>query len=212
MLRIAICPGRYNGFHLGHASLIKSAFNDGNDLVYIVIVQGKKSSLDKKKNPLSYELKEKIIIASNTGAVPMMAGSASVALILYQVLLDSHTQNDNELHFTVYCGTDRVKAYKYQLIEKYFEMAKEDANRHDVQITGEVKELPRTDIPISASQIRQMIVDGNDEEAKKWLPFDNDRLYGEMRQAILAGVTESIKERVNKFLERMNHAHSIQIG
>ncbi len=207
-MKIAFVPGRFQPPHKGHISLVDLAKSDDNEIIYFTIVDGQTSA----RNPLSVDLRKRIIDGSDIDADVMVIKPAAVHKMIVNALQDPRTQNDTEFHFTLYCGSDRMKQYQYQMIEKYYEMAKTDTNRLDVQITGEVKEIPRDLIPISATEIRQAITDNNIEEAKRWLTFDNDILYREVEQAIMAGLVEQVKEKTNLILEKINANHSIQIG
>ncbi len=202
-MKISIFQCRLNPPHLCHVSLLKYGLQDGNDLVYCMIIQGKKSSEDKKRNPLSFDLKKKVIDNSNVNAIVLESTSASVPLMIYKILSDPKTQNEKEFEFTLYCGSDRVKGYERQMVEKYFDMAKTDSNREDITVSGEVKAIPRDIVQISGSQVRELIISGNDLEAKRWMPFKNDLLYNEVKDVIIKSVTEQIKKRVNIILEQI---------
>ena len=65
--------GRFSGFHRGHLELIKTAHIQHPECKIVIgIIVGKKSSLDFKKNPFSFdERKESILTITNKLNIPI---------------------------------------------------------------------------------------------------------------------------------------------
>ncbi len=97
------------------------------------------------------------------------------------------------------CGSDRVAAYKKQVIPKYIEM-------YDLDPEFKVHEIKRTNEDISASQVRQCIMDNDYRGYCKLMPkwSCNDRLFNIYKEYIATSggyVRESLKDfLVNKII------------
>lgn len=207
MMKIGIILGRFNPPHLGHVRLIRHAMSQ-NDIVYIVIIQGEKTGADLVRNPLSYDLKKKIINQAIPQAQVIRYGSANIPKITYEIIKDTWTY-DKKYHVSIYTGSDRVAQYAAQIKPKYIKQLKNDLGDSSFDITMEIRSLEREESSknvegYSASKVRTAIRNGEDEKAMEMLAISDEDIYDEVKSAVLAGIKkESIEEAIKYILGRV---------
>lgn len=208
MINIALVIGRFQPLTKGHVELANYALSSrqDNDLVFMAIIEGVKTSEDKVRNPLSGEMREQLIrkaIPSNRLETLIIRGSANIPVIVFQIIEDRVVEpNDKKYHFTIYSGPDRVKAYEAQTVPKYIEQLKKDLNRPDLEITFSVNsDLPKK---YDATKLRDAVRAGQDTEAKGMLGIEDEGTYDEIKAEIEKGIKkEAIELKIKSILEKL---------
>jgi len=186
MEKIGIVLGRFSGPHLGHVSLLKKSINE-NDKTYLVIITGNKTSMDKDRNPLSFEVKKElfqynfpniIITEYSRGYIPDILKDLDI--YGYKVYGD----------ITIYCGEDNFYNYTQQV--KY--------------LPGiDVVKMDRNIIDVSGTQIRDLIRTNELEKVRKLMPNMSDELFDRIVSEIkVTGKGYRIKEMWNKINDKYN--------
>ncbi len=146
--------GRFQPFTIGHRKMVEIQ-KEFQNVVYIVIVEGKKSSLDKKRNPFTFEERKRFIkkVFPNDDVI--------VDRFEKGYLPDIITYMENKYKIPVgyvLCGEDRVDGYKRQL-EKLPE------NHIDVEIVI----TPRL---VFQTVFRNQVFENKLDDQKKLLPVE----------------------------------------
>lgn len=158
---VGIIVGRFNPPHNGHLKLINEACKE-NNVVYVCVVEGEKSSLNFERNPIpgDYIIELlKPLIPSNcilqitqTGFIPTIFANARYELI--------------DKNITVYCGPDRYK--KFNNMKQYME---EDFRSH---VHIKMENFNRENI---SSTIIRKLLRKRDPQVQDLLPYSVDKLY-----------------------------------
>ena len=134
---------------------------------------------DAKKNPLDYETKIEYLKKLAPKGLKVFDSPARTLIEAAKVLGDMGYKR-----LIVLCGSDRVKAY--QVFEKY----KKDMNidEYEVKVVGKERNELSNDIDgMSASKMRQFVIDGKRDEFIKNSPFskeDSAKLYMAVRNGL----------------------------
>ena len=153
----ALIIGRFQPLTKGHVKMIKTAYKECDD-VYINIVKGKKS--DKDKNPFSLEVQEKMIKAVFPNINIINGTTGNIITMINKI-------NDN-INW-IYCGTDRLYSYENQL-----------KKMPDVKI----REIERTDEDISATKVRESLINDDEKEFNRLTPKEIHKMFLELKSII----------------------------
>ncbi|MDX8383291.1 MAG: adenylyltransferase/cytidyltransferase family protein [Ghiorsea sp.] len=143
--------GRMNPIHKGHIAIIKKMKNP-----VVAIINGVKSSQDKKRNPLSFDermhmlkkvAKDVMIIEAKTGYIPAILNT------LREINLEVTT---------VYAGDDRIASYKSQI-------QRENKNIENDNLEFDIT-FRKTDRIASATDVRNAIRDNDFDTFKTLMP------------------------------------------
>jgi nicotinamide mononucleotide adenylyltransferase len=207
MINIALVIGRFQPLTKGHVELANYALSskENNDLVFMAIIEGVKTSEDKTRNPLSGGMREQIIRKAipSTKLETIICGSANIPVIAFQIIENRVMEPyDKKYHFTIYSGPDRVKAYEAQTAPKYIEQLKSDLNRPDLEITFSVNsDLPKN---YDATKLRDAIRAGQDAEARGMLGIEDEGTYDEIKAEVEKGIKkEAMETKIKSILERL---------
>lgn len=132
------------------------------DNVYVAVIKGAKTDI--RKSPFSKDIQEKIFSTIFGDKVRLLY----VPTGYIPDILEEIEGNVN----AVVAGTDRVDTYEKQLIRAKLE-----------HIT--IIEIPRTDEDISASKLRQALIDGDENTFKQNAHPDMYPFYDELKQEII---------------------------
>jgi cytidyltransferase-like protein len=159
--------GRFQPLTNGHLKGIEF-MSKHVDKGCIYIVKGKKTSLDKDKNPFDEDIQIEMIkkvLPKNLEV--KIAPSAFYPDIINQLDYDN---------FKILAGSDRVQAYKKML--SYVSEEKE----------AEVIEIPREGLAsgedVSATKVRQALKDNDEESFKKMTPPEIHKLFDELKEIV----------------------------
>jgi len=149
--------GRFQPLTLGHIKMIKQA-DKFNDNITICIIRSRKKDLE--KNPFPYDLQVKMIkdIFPKAEVITHSTGN------LFGIMQKS-SRNIN----TIWAGTDRVSTYR-QTIKFNPEL--------------EVREIERTGDDISATKVREALMNNDYKEFKKLMSTKHYKYFEELKKYI----------------------------
>ena len=148
--------GRLQPLTISHSNIIEKMKIE-NDNVTILLVKGKGTSKDKGRNPLCVQTQIELIKEVHP--------DVNVEIISTGYFPD---YIEDMSKATVYTGTDRLKAYT--------NMAK------DSGVT--IKEIERTDDDISASKVRQSLIDDDYKSFQTMTPIEIHKYYDRLKSVI----------------------------
>lgn len=132
---------------------------------YVVLVKGEKSSLDKSRNPLPFEIQKKMLEKVLPENIKLkISRSANIENLLPE--LDGK-------NFAVYAGPDRVAAYRL-----YANIAINQG--YHIKVIDTEQMLPRDD-NISGTKLRKALKDNDFEAFKKVAPHQIWSMFKELQ-------------------------------
>ena len=160
---VGVFSGRFQPLTKAHQQIIDRIGKE-NDKGVVFLVKGKETSKDKEQNPLNKSLQLKLLKT-------ILPENVEVKVIASGFFPDELNLMSNS-DFTVYTGTDRVKAY-----ESFVQYMEDDR-------TLVVKDINRTDKDISSSKVRDALRKGNKRMFQKLTPIEIHPFYEELRNKI----------------------------
>ena len=155
---ISVFLGRMQPFHNGHLQALKMMKYQP----MILLVKGKGTSEDKKKNPFSEDYQQKLIKKAFPEALIRVVNNANLKPILY------HLQKTGEYKVgEIVAGDDRISSYERQISK----------DNPDVVFT----ESPRV---TSATKVREAIKNDDYETFKKLVPSSLHSEWKKMKDTI----------------------------
>lgn len=152
---ISLFAGRLQPPNLGHAAVIKlmkTEFNKSGTEPYIAIVDGDKSSQNKKENPLSFSYRKSLVKEIDSEVNIIKEKDGYLPRILSELRQDG-------LEVTIfYAGKDRMKTYKSDF--KSFNDSLEDDKKFNIKFVP-------TDRIAQGSDVRQALIDYNNAKTKE---------------------------------------------
>lgn len=195
MKNIVLAIGRFQGITEAHARLFDkvdklSKEHDCEAFVYVSTKDGN------KKNPLKYERKVELIKRLIPYAKNYISDDTSIKNIMD--MAEKHSDKDATLH--IVCGGDRYREYLYKFIK--YNHTHYNYKYINVYCIGEEE---RSETSISATKMRDYVLNDDFEEFKKIVPKntkDEDILilYNELKQS-LGSIHENTKS-VNRRAKR----------
>lgn len=173
MKKINICLGRFMPFTKGHYKMIEYGLKHNGLPTVIFMISNKKMD---KKHPFSDELIQKemdMLKKSLKGIENTVYVSSADIVKLGQWCYE----NDYEPQFWV-TGSDRLAAYKRQAENPKYQ----DLGHLPSSFT--TLEVPRTDEDISATKVREAIMDNDLDTFKKMMPKGTEKLFDEFKEAL----------------------------
>ncbi len=167
--------GRFQPVTKAHADIINKMVTDYKSYEpFVFIVRGKKTSLDKTTNPLNENEQIDFI---NRSIDNEKLKHVHVVPSAYLGDITDIIRKEGFEPTLLLCGTDRVKGYQ--------EMIRDCKDEYKINI--DVKEIERDDSDISATKVRQAVVD-NDIEAFKELTSNlNEDDFKTLKEQIQSG-------------------------
>ena len=162
---IGLFIGRMQGLTTGHTDVI-NLMSKTFSKSYVVLVKGEKSSSDKKRNPLPFEIQKKMIekvLPSNVDL--LVTKSANLEDLLPTI---------DGKSFVVYAGPDRVKDYR-----SYVKYATKLGYKVQIVDTGQM--IPRDD-SVSGTKLRQALKADDFEAFKKITPKEIWSIYQDLKE------------------------------
>lgn len=181
--------GRFQPFTLGHAKVVEAIHKQNGYPVVILLVKAKnKKKEDAFKRPYDEETQVKMlkklkstypiedVFIIPTGGIDTMFNAMRPK---YEPVLWG-------------TGTDRMKTYGFQVNKESY--------REDLGVRPDfgLFEIPRDDNNISATQVRNAMLDGDEKLFKKLTPKAVHNMYGELKQKLEDSVAAN--ESVETFL------------
>ena len=169
--------GRFQPFTLGHAKVIETISKQNGFPVVIILVKAKaKKKEDAFKRPydedLQIEMLNKLKSKYPIKDVYVIEGSAGIDKMFNAMRGDGY---EPVLWGT---GTDRMKNYGFQVNNQQY--------RDDLGVRDDfgLFEIPRTGKNISATQVRNAMLDGDEKLFKKLTPSPIHGMYSELKSRL----------------------------
>lgn len=141
-----IFQGRFQPITKAHATIILDAIRNNKNLEpFVIVVKGTKSGQDKKRNPFDIDTQIDLIRKSTNNQVKYIEVTKSAFIEdLVNVVRDKGYEP-----VKMFAGSDRVVSYR-DMIQRY---------KDDLGINIEVEEIKRTDEDISATKVRNALLE-----------------------------------------------------
>ena len=173
MKKVNICLGRFMPFTKGHYKMIEYGLKHNGLPTVIFMISNKKMD---KKHPFSDELiqKEMDMLKKSLNGIENTVYVSSADI----VKLGQWCYENNYKPQLWITGSDRLAAYKRQ------------AENHKYQDLGHFPssfttlEVPRTDEDISATKVREAIMNDDLDTYKKMMPKGTEKLFDEFKKAL----------------------------
>jgi len=161
---MGVFSGRFQPVTAAHAKIIETIGKENTNAT-VFLVKGKKSSEDKTKNPFDAETQKKMLEL-------VAPKNVQIKIISSGFFVGELNEMKDGTKFVAYAGSDRVKAY-----EKYEKYMEDDR-------TLEVKEIKRTDDDISATKVREALINNNKEAFEKLTHKKMHKMFEELKAII----------------------------
>ena len=191
MKKVNICLGRFMPFTKGHYKMIEYGLKHNGLPTVIFMISNKKID---KRHPFSDELMQKemdMLKKSLEGIENTVYVSSADIVKLGQWCYE----NNYEPQFWI-TGSDRLVAYKRQAENPKYQ----DLGHFPSSFT--TLEVPRTDEDISATKVREAIMNDDLDTFKKMMPNGTEKLFDEFKEA-LSQVKESHISLIDFIQERL---------
>lgn len=191
MKKVNICLGRFMPFTKGHYKMIEYGLKHNGLPTVIFMISNKKID---KRHPFSDELMQKemdMLKKSLEGIENTVYVSSADIVKLGQWCYE----NNYEPQFWI-TGSDRLAAYKRQAENPKYQ----DLGHFPSSFT--TLEVPRTDEDISATKVREAIMNDDLATFKKMMPNGTEKLFNEFKEA-LSQVKESHTSLLDFIQERL---------
>ena len=173
MKKVNICLGRFMPFTKGHYKMIEYGLKQNGLPTIVFMISNKKMD---KKHPFSDELMQKemdMLKKSLEGIENTVYVSSADIVKLGQWCYE----NNYEPQFWI-TGSDRLAAYKRQAENPKYQ----DLGHFPSSFT--TLEVPRTDEDISATKVREAIMNNDLDTFKKMMPEGTEKLFDEFKEAL----------------------------
>ena len=173
MKKVNICLGRFMPFTKGHYKMIEYGLKHNGLPTVVFMISNKKMD---KKHPFSDELMQKemdMLKKSLEGIENTVYVSSADIVKLGQWCYENNYEP--QLWIT---GSDRLAAYKRQAENPKYQ----DLGHFPSSFT--TLEVPRTDEDISATKVREAIMNDDLDTFKKMMPEGTEKLFGDFKEAL----------------------------
>lgn len=158
---VSVVMGRFQPLTIAHADIIENAYKKYRRKVVVAVVKSKN-----EKSPYPFKLVKEII--NKSIKVPhevIEIGTGFIGDFL------SPLRDDGMEAKTLFAGSDRIKGYEGQ-VKRYQAM---------FNLTLTVEEIPRTETDVSASKVRQALLDGDEELFQAMTPKGEWKYYNKLK-------------------------------
>ena len=170
---IGLFPGRFSVPTIAHQAIIDQMVKL-HDINYVILIEGSQSSKNKVKNPFNLELQKEMlteIIPSGVGLI--VAKNGFLPDIIKKQLIPNLSSPDVVTNgFMVYAGSDRIAGYREQ--QRYIE---------DYKLN--FTEKKRNDPTVSATRVREALLDGDQSLFNKLTPKKIHSYYKKLHREII---------------------------
>lgn len=197
---VGVICGRFQTFHIGHESLVDTALKLCDRVLILV---GSSQECGTERNPLNIDTRIRMLraIYGDDGS------------IIIKGISDLTNENDIRPEWGRYL-LDNIDRYIYKAPELMIYGNDESRSRwFDPDDIKDVTEIivSRGKIPISATQVRALMVADNRREWQKWVNPKLHKMYDEIRRELMSvpfysseEYLESIKEAVIKVKDNLH--------
>ena len=173
---VNIFVGRFQPFTLGHAKVLETIHKENGFPVIVFLIKSKtKKKGDEFSRPYSEELQVEMF-----RAVQKQYPFLKEIIVLPSAAIDMMFNELRPKYEPVLwgTGTDRMKAYGYQV--------NNDSYRDQLNVRDDFQlfEIPRTDDNISATKVRNAMLDGNEKDFKKFTPKALHKMYDTLKNEL----------------------------
>ena len=159
-------------FHTGHYSIIKYMIKECSS-GYVFIVEGKKSSQDKEKNPLSGKERVDIIKSFVASNIKVLVVDSAFLPVIFTETYPEELANIENKNVIIYGGADRDAGYRV-IAQKLLKMGPNSVDFSKLDFDRE---------SVSATIIRNFIRDGKFDVAQKYLPYNISKIKNKILNA-----------------------------
>jgi cytidyltransferase-like protein len=168
--------GRFQPFTLGHAKVLEAIHKENGYPVVVFLIKAKnKKKGDEFRKPYSEDLQIKMF-----KQVQKQYKFLKEIIVLDRGAIDYMFNELRPKYEPVLWGTgsDRMKSYGYQV--------NNDSYRDQLNCRADfgLFEIPRNDDNISATQVRNALLDGNEKEFKKMVPKAIHKMYDVLKSEL----------------------------
>lgn len=174
--KVNILAGRFQPFTEGHMKVVEQLYKENGLPTFILVVRGGKA--DPTKNPFDEDT-QLAMIGAIQGHNKMVEGAAVIGTAGIDTIYNALRPAYEPVLWGA--GTDRLKAYKYQ-IDKY----KEELNALPELDAFEIK---RGEEDVSATKVREALMIDDEATFKKMTPKGMHKMYDELKT-----IMQSVKE------------------
>lgn len=173
MKKVNICLGRFMPFTKGHYKMIEYGLKHNGLPTVIFMISNKKMD---KKHPFSDELiqKEMDMLKKSLKGIENTVYVSSADI----VKLGKWCYENNYEPQLWITGSDRLAAYKRQAENPKYQ----DLGHFPSSFT--TLEVPRTDEDISATKVREAIMNNDLDAFKKMMPEGTEKLFDDFKEAL----------------------------
>lgn len=173
MKKVNICLGRFMPFTKGHYKMIEYGLKHNGLPTVIFMISNNKMD---KKHPFSDELiqKEMDMLKKSLKGIEDTVYVSSANL---RKLGQWCYENNYEPQFWI-TGSDRLADYKRQAENPIYQ------ERGHFPASFTTLEVPRTDEDISATKVREAIINDDLDTFKKMMPKGTEKLFNEFKEAL----------------------------
>lgn len=184
--------GRFQPFTLGHAKVLETIHKENGYPVVVLLVKAKsKKKEDAFKRPYDEKTQLKMF-----KAVQKQYPFLKEIFVIPTGGIDTMFNAMRPEYEPVLWGTgsDRMKTYGFQV--------NKDSYREDLGVRSDfgLFEIPRTDDNISATQVRNAMLDGDEKLFKSTTPKALHKMYGELKKKLEDSVNSSESKEVTESL------------
>lgn len=189
---VNIFVGRFQPFTLGHTKVIEQLYRENNLPTVIILVKSKKKGReDSFKRPYSEEMQIRMIQKVKRD-YPIEDVIVLPNAAIDKIFNELRPDYEPVLWGT---GTDRMKSYGYQVNRQEY---RDDLNVHPDFSLFEIK---RTGKNISATKVRNALLDNDKEKFERYTPNSIHDMFSELREILREGMKrEGLLESKNYVL------------
>ena len=183
--------GRFQPFTLGHAKVIETISKENGYPVVIFLIKSKtKKAEDAFKRPYDEET-QLAMLQKLKSSYPIEDVKILPTAAIDKMFNELRPKYEPVLWGT---GTDRMKVYSYQVDRQEY--------RDDLGVRDDfgLFEIPRTGKNISATQVRNAMLDGDEKLFKKLTPRGIHGMYGELKMKLEDSMGVAAESNQTEFL------------
>ena len=186
---VNIFVGRFQPFTLGHAKVLETIHKENGFPVIVFLIKAvKKKKGDEFSRPYSEDLQVEMF-----KAVQRQYPFLKEIIVLPSAAIDKMFNELRPKYEPVLwgTGTDRMKAYGYQV--------NNDSYRDQLNVRDDFQlfEIPRTDDNISATKVRNAMLDDNEKDFKKFTPRALHKMYDTLKTELEKSMTIAESKQVD---------------
>lgn len=163
--------GRFQPLHIGHYDIIDRMINECDT---VIIAVGSAQEYSTKRNPFSYGLRASLIFKSFSWACPN--------IIIIPVPDREHPANDASWGDYL---LNTVKTYTGLTPDVIYEGTETERTHWYDNYNIPIVNIQRSILPISATELRQALLNGEEDEFRSKTPYIVGASYNKLREEIL---------------------------